>query len=251
MMDKNNCKLSLGQKVRYSGKRTRNLRENSEGVIVKGRFNSRRTPLVRFDDISVYIPRTKLVLITDTPNKKEMNTEEVLTPKKIKARERLDEWKKEQKGKEQKAPSKYELILENRKMVSDNRSKRRNKREEMRLAMKEDIYTTENDKKANKIGSKHRQIDDEIHKLKEELWENPEKQVELKDKIGDLNMKQKDLMKYNERLKFMYSNGYYSLRAHSPTTYFDLCLGKRVHFSSKPRVMDVEESEETNYSDYN
>ena len=124
-------------------------------------------------------------------------------------------------------------------MVSDNRSKRRNKREEMRLAMKEDIYTTENDKKANKIGSKHRQIDDEIHKLKEELWENPEKQGGLKDKIGGLNMKQKDLMKYNERLKFMYSNGYYSLRAHSPTTYFDLCLGKRVHFSPKSRVIEI------------
>lgn len=239
MVDKNNCKLSLGQRVRYSGKRTRNLRENSEGVIVKGRFNSRRTPLVRFDDISVYIPRTKLAIITDTPNKTEMNTEEVLTPKKLKARKKLDGWKKEQKANRQKERSKYDLILENRKMVSDNRLKRRNKREEMRLAMQDDIYTTENDKKTNKIGSKHRQIDNEIHKLKEELWENPEKQAELKAKIGDLNMKQKELMKYNERLKFMYSNGYYSMKAHSPTTYLDLCLGRRVQFSPRPRVIEI------------
>ena len=63
MAEKNNFRL--GQKVLYSGKRTRNLQENSKGVIVKGKFNSRKTPLVRFDNISVYIPKVKLQLVDE------------------------------------------------------------------------------------------------------------------------------------------------------------------------------------------
>ena len=73
MVGKNN--FHLGQKVLYSGKRTRDLKENSEGIIVKGKINSRRTPLVRFDNISVYIPKDKLQLINEVVDEVEVEDE--------------------------------------------------------------------------------------------------------------------------------------------------------------------------------
>jgi hypothetical protein len=200
MVGKNN--FHLGQKVRYSGKRTRDLKENSEGVIVKGKLNSRRTPLVRFDNISVYIPRDKLQLVDDVVNDV-VNEITEPTPSQLKRKVKLDQWKRVNKLKKEKEPSKYDLILKNRELVKNNRCKRMNKREELRLAMK-----------------------DEIH--------------------SELYNKQKELKQTNSILKFMYANGHYTMDAHSPSTYYDLCLGKRVHFYPKPRVMDVEDSEDTN-----
>ena len=243
MVGKNN--FSLGQKVLYSGKRTRNLRENSEGVIVKGKFNSRRTPLVRFDNISVYIPKDKLQLVDDVVDEV-VNEITEPTSSQLKRKVKLDQWKRVNKLKKEKEPSKYDLILKNRELVKNNRSKRRIKREELRLSMQDEIHRTECDKESNKLGSVYRQIDSEIYKLKDEAKNNPEKECETKEKVSELYNKQKDLKKTNSILKFMYANGHYTMEAHSPSTYFDLCLGKKVHFSPKPRVIEVEESEETN-----
>jgi len=243
MVGKNN--FLLGQKVRYSGKRTRDLKENSEGVIVKGKYNSRRTPLVRFDDISVYIPKDKLQLVDDVVDEV-VNEIKEPTSSQLKRKAKLDQWKRVNKLKKEKEPSKYDLILKNRELVKNNRSKRRIKREELRLSMEEEIYRTECDKESNKIGSIYRKMDNDILKLKEEIRSNPEKECENRKKINEINNKQKDLKQKNSILKFMYSNGHYTMDAHSPSTYFDLCLGKKVHFSPKPRVMEVEESEETN-----
>tara|TARA_B100000900_G_scaffold415007_1_gene443391 strand:- start:2581 stop:3315 length:735 start_codon:yes stop_codon:yes gene_type:complete len=243
MVGKNN--LHLGQKVLYSGKRTRNLKENSEGVIVKGKFNSRRTPLVRFDNISVYIPKDKLQLLDEVVDEV-VNEITEPTPSQLKRKVKLDQWKRVNKLKKEKEPSKYDLILDNRELVKNNRSKRKIKREELRISMKDEIYRTECDKENNKIGSVYRQLDNEILKLKEEIKNNPEKECENKAKISEINNKQKGLKKTNSIMKFMYANGHYTMEAHSSTTYFDLCLGKKVHFSPKPRVMEVEESEETN-----
>ena len=243
MVGKN--KFSLGKKVLYSGKRTRDLKENSEGVIVKGKFNSRRTPLVRFDNISVYIPKDKLQLVDDVVDEV-VNEITEPTPSQLKRKVKLDQWKRVNKLKKEKEPSKYDLILKNRELVKNNRSKRRNKREELRLAMQDEIHRTECDKESNKLGSVYRQIDSEIYKLKDEAKNNPEKECETKEKVSELYNKQKVLKKTNSVLKFMYANGHYTMDAHSPSTYFDLCLGKKVHFSPKPRVMEVEESEETN-----
>ena len=243
MVVKNN--FHLGQKVLYSGKRTRNLRENSEGVIVRGKINSRRTPLVRFDNISVYIPKDKLQIIDDVIDEV-VNEIKEPTPSQLKRKVKLDQWKRVNKLKKEKESSKYDLILKNRELVKNNRSKRRIKREELRIAMQDEIHRTECDKESNKLGSVYRQIDSEIYKLKDEVKNNPEKESEIKEKVSELYKKQKDLKKTNSILKFMYANGHYTMDAHSPSTYFDLCLGKRVHFSPKPRVIDVEESEETN-----
>ena len=243
MVGKNN--FHLGQKVLYSGKRTRDLKENSEGVIVKGKFNSRRTPLVRFYDISVYIPKDKLQLVDDVVDEV-VNEITEPTPSQLKRKVKLDQWKRVHKLKKEKEPSKYDLILKNRELVKNNRSKRRIKREELRLDMQDEIHRTECDKESNKLGSVYRQIDSEIYNLKDEAKNNPEKECENKDKISELYNKQKNLKQTNSVLKFMYSNGHYTMDAHSPSTYFDLCLGKRVHFSPKPRVMEVEETEETN-----
>lgn len=243
MVGKNN--FHLGQKVLYSGKRTRDLKENSEGVIVKGKFNSRRTPLVRFDDISVYIPKDKLQLVDDVVDEV-VNEITEPTPSQLKRKAKLDQWKRVHKLKKEKEQSKYDLILKNRELVKNNRSKRMNKREELRLAMQDEIHKTECDKESNKLGSVYRQIDSEIYKLKDESKNNPEKESENKDKVSELYNKQKELKKTNSILKFMYANGHYTMDAYSPSTYFDLCLGKKVHFSPKPRVMEVEESEETN-----
>lgn len=243
MVGKNN--FHLGQKVRYSGKRTRDLKEDSEGVIVKGTFNSRRTPLVRFDNISVYIPKDKLQIIDEVVNDV-VNEITEPTPSQLKRKEKLDKWKKEQKEKKEKEPSKYDLILKNREIVKNNRLKRMHKREELCQAMQDEIYRTECDKDNNTLGSAYRQIDSEIYRLKEETKNNPEKECENKDKISELYNKQKELKKTNSILKFMYANGHYTMDAHSPSTYFDLCLGKRVHFSPKSRVMEFEDSEDTN-----
>ena len=243
MVGKNN--FHLGQTVRYSGKRTRDLKENSEGVIVKGKFNSRRTPLVRFDNISVYIPKDKLQLVDDVVDEV-VNEITEPTSSQLKRKVKLDQWKRVNKLKKEKEPSKYDLILKNRELVKNNRSKRRIKREELRLSMQDEIHRTECDKESNKLGSVYRQIDSEIYKLKDEAKNNPEKECETKEKVSELYNKQKDLKKTNSILKFMYANGHYTMEAHSPSTYFDLCLGKKVHFSPKPRVIEVEESEETN-----
>ena len=243
MVGKNN--FHLGKKVIYTGKRTRNLRENSEGVIVKGKFNSRRTPLVRFDNISVYIPKDKLQLVNDVVDEV-VNEITEPTPSQLKRKVKLDQWKRVNKLKKEKEPSKYDRILKNRELVKNNRSKRMNKREELRQVMQDEIYRTECDKESNKLGSVYRQIDSEIYKLKDEAKNNPEKDSENKKNISELYNKQKELKKTNAILKFMYANGHYTMKAHSPSTYFDLCLGKRVRFSPKPRVIKVEESEETN-----
>ena len=244
MTEKNN--FHLGQKVLYTGKRTRYLKEESEGIIVKGKINSRKTPLVRFDNISVYIPRNKLQLLNDIVDDV---VDDIVrpTPSQLKRREKLDKWKKEQKEKKEKEPSKYDLILKNRELVKNNRLKRRIKREELRVAMQDEIYRTECDKDNNKIGSAYRQIDSEIYKLKDEAKNNPEKECEIKEKISGLYNKHKELKKTNSILRFTYANGHYTTGAHSPSTYFDLCFGKKVQFSPKSRVMEVEESEDTNF----
>ena len=243
MTEKNN--FHLGQKVLYSGKRTRVLKENSEGVIVKGKINSRRTPLVRFKNISVYIPKDKLQLVENVIDEV-VNEITEPTPSQLKRKVKLDQWKRINKLKKEKEPSKYDLILKNRELVKNNRSKRMNKREELRQAMQDEIYRTECDKESNKLGSIYRQLDSEIYKLKEEIKNNSGKECENNEKISELYNEQKVLKKNNSILKFMYANGHYTMDAHSSSTYFDLCLGKRVHFSPKPRVMEVEESEETN-----
>lgn len=243
MAEKNNFRL--GQKVLYSGKRTRNLQENSKGVIVKGKFNSRKTPLVRFDNISVYIPKVKLQLVDEVVDDI-VNEITGPTPSQLKRRVKLDQWKRVNKLKKDTEQNKYDLILKNRELVKNNRSKRMNKREEMRQSMQDNIYRTECDKESNKLGSVYRQLDSEIYKLKEEIKNNSEKECENKEKISELYNEQKVLKKNNSILKFMYSNGHYTTDAHSPSTYFDLCLGKMVHFSPEPRVMEVEESENTN-----
>ena len=243
MVGKNN--FHLGQTVRYSGKRTRDLKENSEGVIVKGKFNSRRTPLVRFDNISVYIPKDKLQLVDDVVDEV-VNEITEPTPSQLKRKAKLDQWKRVNKLKKEKEPSKYDLILKNRELVKNNRSKRRIKREELRVAMQDEIHRTECDKESNKIGSVYRQIDSEIYKLKDEVKNNPEKESEIKEKVSTLYKKQGELKQTNSILKFMYANGHYTMEAHSPSTYFDLCLGKRVYFSPKPRVIELEEPENIN-----
>ena len=243
MVGKNN--FHLGQKVLYSGKRTRDLKENSEGVIVKGTINSRKTPLVRFDNISVYIPKDKLQLLNDVVDEvvdEVVNEITEPTPSQLKRKEKLDKWKKEQKGKKEKEPSKYDLILKNREIVKNNRSKRRNKREELRLSMQDEIYRTECDKDNNTLGSVYRKLDSEIYKLKDEIKCKPEKEEENKEKISELYNEQKVLKKNNSILKFMYANGHYTMEAHSPSTYYDLCLSNRVHFSPKPRVINGDES---------
>ena len=237
MVGKNN--FSLGQKVRYSGKRTRDLKENSEGVIVKGKFNSRKTPLVRFDDISVYIPKDKLQLVDDVVDEV-VNEITEPTPSQLKRKVKLDQWKRVNKLKKEKEPSKYELILKNRELVKNNRSKRRNKREELRLAMEDELYKTEYDKDSNKMGPRYRQIDTEILKLKEEIKNNPENENDLRSKISVLNDEHNKLKQYNSVLKFMYSNGHYSMDVYSPKSYYDLCLGKRVHFSPRSKVVEVD-----------
>ena len=239
MVGENN--FHLGQKVRYSGKRTRDLKQNSEGVIVKGKINSRRTPLVRFDNISVYIPKDKLHLVDEVVDEVVDEITEP-TPSQLKRKVKLDQWKRVNKLKKEKESSKYDLILNNRELVKNNRSKRMNKREELRQAMQDEIYRTECDKESNKLGSIYRQLDSEIYKLKDEIKCNPEKECETKDKISELYNEQKVLKKNNSILKFMYANGHYTMEAHSPSTYYDLCLGKRVHFSPKPRVIDGDES---------
>ena len=247
MVGKNN--FQLGQKVLYSGKRTRHLKEESEGVIVRGKFNSRRTPLVRFDNISVYIPKDKLQLVDDVVDEVVDDVVDDIvrpTPSQLKRKVKLDQWKRVNKLKKEKEPSKYDLILKNRELVKNNRSKRRIKREELCQAMQDEIYRTECDKESNKLGTVYRQIDSEIYKLKDEAKNNPEKECEHKEKVSELYNKQKGLKKTNAILKFMYANGHYTMKAHSPSTYFDLCLGKKVHFSPKPRVMEVKDSEETN-----
>jgi hypothetical protein len=247
MVGKNN--FHLGQKVRYSGKRTRDLKENSEGVIVKGRYNSRKTPLVRFDNISVYIPRDKLQLVDEVVDdvvNDVVNEITEPTPSQLKRTVKLDQWKRVNKLKKEKEPSKYDLILKNRELVKNNRCKRRIKREELRLAMKDEIHKTECDKESNKLGSIYRQITSEIYNLKQELKINSEKEYDNNEKISELYNKQKEMKQTNSILKFMYANGHYTMEAHSPSTYYDLCLGKRVHFYPKPRVMDVEDSEDTN-----
>lgn len=247
MVGKNN--FHLGQKVLYTGKRTRDLKENSEGVIVKGKLNSRRTPLVRFDNISVYIPKDKLQLVDDIVDEVVddiVNEITEPTPSQLKRKVKLDQWKRVNKLKKEKEPSKYDLILKNRELVKNNRSKRMNKREELRVAMRDEIYRTECDKESNKLGSVYRQIDTEIYNLKEEAKNNSEKECENNEKISELYNEQKVLKKNNSILKFLYANGHYTMDAHSPSTYFDLCLGKKVHFSPQPRVMEVEGSEDTN-----
>ena len=83
----------MGQKVLYSGKRTRDLKENSEGIIVKGKINSRRTPLVRFDNISVYIPKDKLQLINEVVDDI-VNEITEPTPSQLKLKVKLDQWKR-------------------------------------------------------------------------------------------------------------------------------------------------------------
>lgn len=243
MAEKNNFRP--GQKVLYSGKRTRNLQENNEGVIVKGKIDSRRTLLVRFDNISVYIPKDKLQLVNDIVDEVVIDVVNEITeptPSQLKRRVKLDQWKRVNKLKKEKEPSKYDLILKNRELVKNNRSKRMNKREEMRQSMQDEIYRTECDKENNKLGSVYRQIDTEIYNLKDEIKCNPEKEEENSEKISLLYNKQKELKKNNSILKFMYSNGHYTMDAHSPSTYFDLCLGKKVHFSPEPRVIDDDES---------
>lgn len=247
MVGKNN--FHLGQKVLYTGKRTRDLKENSEGVIVKGKINSRKTPLVRFDNISVYIPKDKLQLVENVIDEvvnDVVNEITEPTPSQLKRKIKLDQWKRVNKLKKEKEPSKYDLILKNRELVKNNRSKRRIKREELRVAMQDEIHRTECDKESNKLGSIYRQINSEIYILKEENKSNPDKECENNEKISELYNKQKILKQTNSILKFMYANGHYTMEAHSPSSYFDLCLGKRVHFSPKPRVMEVEESENTN-----
>ena len=118
MVGKNN--FHLGQTVRYSGKRTRDLKENSEGVIVKGKFNSRRTPLVRFDNISVYIPKDKLQLVDDVVDEV-VNEITEPTPSQLKRKVKLDQWKRVNKLEKGNEPSKYDLILKNRELVKNNR----------------------------------------------------------------------------------------------------------------------------------
>lgn len=243
MVGKNN--FHLGQKVLYSGKRTRNLKENSEGVIVKGKINSRRTPLVRFDNISVYIPKDKLQLVDDIVDEVVddiVNEITEPTPSQLKLKVKLDQWKRVNKLKKENESSKYDLILKDREIVKNNRSKRKIKREEMRQSMQDEIYRTECDKENNKLGSVYRQIDTEIYKLKDEIKCNPEKEEENSEKISLLYNRQKELKKNNSILKFMYANGHYTMDAHSPSTYYDLCLGKRVHFSPEPRVIDDDKS---------
>lgn len=245
MVGKNN--FNLGQKVLYSGKRTRVLKENSEGVIVKGKFNSRKTPLVRFDNISVYIPKDKLQLLNDIVDDV---VDDIVrpTPSQSKRKVKLDQWKRVNKLKKEKEPSKYNLILKNRELVKNNRSKRMNKREELRQAMRDEIYRTECDKESNKLGTIYRQINSEIYILKEENKSNPDKECENNEKISELYNKQKELKQTNSILKFMYANGHYTMDVHSPSTYYDLCLGKRVHFSPQANIVEVESkiNEDTN-----
>ena len=112
--------------------------------------------------------------------------------------------------------------------------------------MQDEIHKTECDKESNKLGSIYRQIDSEIYKLKDEAKNNPEKDSEIREKISELYNKQKNLKQTNSILKFVYANGHYTMKAHSPSTYLDLCLGKKVHFSPKSRVIEVEQYEETN-----
>lgn len=243
MTGKNN--FHLGQKVRYSGERTRDLQGDSEGVIVKGKFNSRRTPLVRFKNISVYIPKNNLQLLNDIVDEV---VDDIVrpTPSQLKRKVKLDQWKRVNKLKKENEPSKYDLILKNRELVKNNRSKRKNKREELRLTMEDELYKTEYDNESNKMGSVYRQLDSEIYKLKEEIKNNPEKEEENKEKISELYNEQKVLKKNNSILKFMYYNGHYTTDAHSPSTYFDLCLGEKCKISPQPKIVAVDESGDTN-----
>lgn len=227
MVSQTNCRVSTGDRVRYTG-RARNLQVNREGVVVKGKINS-RTPLVKFGDISVYVSKGNLEVmrdvVIDPPN------DEASTQSKTERKEKLDNWKKKDNERNIGRPNRYDLILNNRKLIKDNRLKRANKRDELRRNMKLRISGTECDKELNKL-------DTEILKLKDDIKNFPAKEVEDRIMIRELYDRVRDLRKETSRTKFLYANGHYAENAHSPSTYLDLCLGRRVHFI--PGHRDVE-----------
>ena len=208
-------KCLVGSRVRYIGASSRILRCGDVGVVVNAQHKSRRTPLVKFDEKKVYIPRGVLELVSGEP----------LTDKHESKKSRRDKTRQRKIARRLEGnKQRWEDIIRGRETLKSNRIRRTHMRDTLRQEMKEEIYNTNYNKSEQKVGRQHQQIDTKITDLKDSIICTPDDPEERLLLIQRLNEEHRVLLHRNSVLKYMYANGHYTMKAHSPQSYRELCF---------------------------